>query len=89
MSPVGGSAVYLDIDEFFAGTRLKDSDLPGIALTGLLLIAGHRLCELGVYAFGHEDKGREIPPNPRVNFVRAAVPRLAYEDQDLSSLSPR
>jgi tryptophanase len=87
MSPVGGSAVYLDIDEFFKDTRLRDADLPGIALTGLLLIAGHRLCELGVYAFGRNQDGVEIPPDPRVNFVRAAVPRLAYEDQDLSALA--
>jgi tryptophanase len=87
MSPVGGHAVYLDIDEFFAGTRLRDADLPGIALTGLLLIAGHRLCELGIYAFGHREQGREIPPSPRVNYVRAAVPRLAYEDQDLFALA--
>lgn len=27
--------------------------------------------------------GKEIPPDPRVNFVRGAVPRLCYEDQDL------
>jgi len=87
MSPVGGSAVYIDIDEFFKDTRLRDADLPGISLTGLLLIAGHRLCELGVYAFGRNQDGVEIPPDPRVNFVRAAVPRLAYEDQDLSALA--
>jgi tryptophanase len=87
MSPVGGHAVYLDVDEFFKGTRLTDRNLPGIALTGLLLIAGHRLCELGVYAFGRRVAGREIPPDPRVNYVRAAVPRLAYEDQDLAALA--
>ncbi|MEO0107798.1 MAG: tryptophanase, partial [candidate division WOR-3 bacterium] len=67
VSPIGGHAVYLDMDEFFRGTKLKDADFPGISLTALLLIAGHRLCELGLYAFGRFGKGREIPPSPRVN----------------------
>lgn len=83
VKPVGGHAVYLDLDRFFDGTRLKDSDFPGVSLTALLLVAGHRLCELGVYAFGHEEAGREVGPDPRVNNVRAAIPRLCYEDEDL------
>ena len=41
---------------------------------------------LGLYAFGSFDGENEIPPEPRVNYVRAAVPRLAYEDQDLFSV---
>lgn len=82
--PTGGHAIYIDIDKFFDGNA-KDEELKGIAFTALLLIAGHRLCELGIYAFGSYDGKREIPPDPRVNYVRAAVPRLAYEDQDLSA----
>lgn len=78
LKPAGGHAVYLDIDRFFDGLPVQDRSYPGVALVALLLIAGHRLCELGVYAFGLEDM-----PLPRNNFVRAAVPRLAYEDQDL------
>ncbi len=78
LKPAGGHAVYLDVDRFFDGVSVRDCDYPGVALVALLLIAGHRLCELGVYAFELED----LPP-PRNNFVRAAVPRLAYEDQDL------
>ncbi len=81
VEPVGGSAVYIEMDEFF-GTN---PGFRGIAFTALLLLAGHRLCELGAYAFGKFRAGQEIGPDPRVNNVRAAVPRLAYEDQDLFS----
>ncbi|MEO0008901.1 MAG: tryptophanase [candidate division WOR-3 bacterium] len=80
LKPAGGHAVYLDVDRFFDGVPVQDRDYPGVALVALLLVAGHRLCELGVYAFELEDV---VPP--RNNFVRAAVPRLAYEDQDLSA----
>lgn len=82
--PVGGHAVYIDMDRFFDGA-VKDDDFKGIAFTALLLIAGHRMCELGIYAFGSFDGEKENPPDPRVNYVRAAVPRLAYEDRDLLS----
>ncbi len=83
IKPVGGHAVYLDLDKFFEGTGLSDEQFPGISLTALLLVAGHRLCELGVYAFGRNVGGKEVPSEPRVNNVRAAVPRLCYEDIDL------
>lgn len=82
--PIGGHAVYIDVDEFFDGAS-HDEEFMGISLTALMLVAGHRFCELGTYAFGKFAGGHEIPPDPRVNNVRAAVPRLAYEDQDLFS----
>jgi len=85
VKPVGGHAIYLDLDKFFAGTKLRDDQFPGISLTALLLIAGHRMCELGVYAFGKQVGGKEVVPEPRVNNVRAAVPRLCYDDSDLQS----
>jgi tyrosine phenol-lyase len=85
VKPVGGHAIYLDLDQFFAGTKLRDDQFPGVSLTALLLIAGHRMCELGVYAFGKMVDGKELPSDPRVNNVRAAVPRLCYEDCDLES----
>ena len=85
VKPVGGHAVYVDLDRFFDGA-LDEDDFKGIAFTALLLIAGHRVCELGTYAFGSFDGEREIPPDPRINYVRAAVPRLAYEDRDLSAV---
>ncbi len=80
--PIGGHAIYIDIDRFFDGAA-RDDEFKGLAFTSLLLIAGHRFCELGLYAFGAFDGEKESPPEPRVNNVRAAVPRLAYEDQDL------
>jgi tryptophanase len=85
VKPVGGHAIYLDLDQFFAGTKLRDDQFPGVSLTALLLLAGHRMCELGVYAFGRQVDGKEVGPDPRVNNVRAAVPRLCYEDSDLES----
>jgi tryptophanase len=84
--PIGGHAVYIDMDGFF-DNQAKDEDFKGVAFTALMLIAGHRLCELGIYAFGKFRNGKEIPPSPRVNYVRAAVPRLAYENQDLLTLA--
>ncbi len=83
MLPTGGHAIYIDIDRFFEGTGTHDDDLKGIGFTALMLLAGHRVVELGIYSFGRSQKGREVPPDPRVNNVRAAVPRLVYEDQDL------
>lgn len=85
VKPVGGHAVYIDLDRFFDGTGLTDEQFPGISLTALLLVAGHRMCELGLYAFGRNVRGRELPPEPRVNNVRAAVPRLCYEAEDLKA----
>ena len=82
VQPTGGHAIYIDIDKFFDGGA-KDDEFKGIAFTALLLIAGHRFCELGLYSFGKYDGTKELPPEPRVNNVRAAVPRLAYEDRDL------
>ncbi|UCH85486.1 MAG: hypothetical protein JSW50_07305, partial [Candidatus Latescibacterota bacterium] len=85
--PYGGHAVYIDIDRFFEGTETNDDELKGISFTALMLVAGHRLVELGLYAFGKFKDGKEILPDPRVNFVRASVPRLAYEDQDLFAVA--
>jgi tryptophanase len=83
MLPTGGHAIYIDMDRFFEGTGTIDGDFKGVSFTALMLLAGHRLVELGVYAFGRWQNGKEIPPDPRFNNVRAAVPRLVYEDQDL------
>jgi tryptophanase len=82
--PVGGHAVYLDVNAFFEGTAMKPDDFGGISLTAVLLAAyGHRACELGYFAFGSYDTARKTHVFPEVNFVRFAVPRLRYEDQDL------
>ncbi|NOZ81425.1 MAG: tryptophanase [DPANN group archaeon] len=84
LTPFGGHAVYLDMNRFFEGTGLAREDYPGIAFTALLLGSyGHRLCELGDFAFGREKDGKQ--EFPEVNYVRAAIPRLVYEDQDLAA----
>ena len=74
LEPFGGHAIYIDMDKFLADTKLKREDFGGISMTGLLLLKGVRLCELGAFAFG------ENFPN---NFVRCAIPRNKYEIQDL------
>jgi tryptophanase len=83
VTPIGGHAVYLDMNEFFADTDLKKEDYGGIAFTALLLEKyGIRACELGDFAFGSVDENGDehFPEN---NFVRFAVPRNRLEEQDL------
>lgn len=87
LTPIGGHAVYLDMNRFFADTDMKPEDFGGIAFTALLLaLYGHRACELGNFAFGHVDPvtNKEVPH--AMNFVRFAIPRLRYEQQDLASV---
>ncbi len=86
LTPIGGHAVYLDVNKFFADTAMKPEDFGGIAFTAVLLAAyGHRACELGYFAFGSYDKNTRKESFPEVNFVRFAIPRLRYEKQDLDS----
>ncbi|PIP32698.1 hypothetical protein COV53_02235 [Candidatus Gottesmanbacteria bacterium CG11_big_fil_rev_8_21_14_0_20_37_11] len=86
LMPIGGHAVYLDINKFFDGTNMKQGDFGGIAFTALLLANyGYRACELGCFAFGSHNPETTEEIFPEVNFVRFAVPRLRYEKQDLDS----
>lgn len=88
LTPIGGHAVYLDVNKFFEDTDLKPEDFGGISLTALLLAGyGHRACELGNFAFGSYDPDTGVESYPEVNFVRFAVPRLRYEQQDLDSVA--
>ena len=88
LTPFGGHAVYLDVTKFFEDTELKPEDFGGIALTALLLAGyGHRVSELGHFAFGSYDAGTGVETYPDINFVRFAVPRLRYEQQDLNSVA--
>lgn len=88
VTPVGGHAVYVDATEFFAGTRMKPENFGGIGLVAVLLAAyGHRACELGNFAFGRYDAGTKKETFPKVNYVRFAVPRLRYEQQDLTAVA--
>jgi tryptophanase len=86
--PVGGHAVYVDVDAFFDGTELTREDYGGIALSALLLAGyGHRVCELGCFAFGRYDPESRTEMFPENNYLRFAVPRLRYEQQDLESVA--
>lgn len=86
LEPIGGHAVYLDMNKFFAGTKMKPENFGGISFTALLLAAyGHRACELGNFAFGKYNKKTKKEELPEVNFVRFAVPRLRYEKDDLKN----
>lgn len=86
--PVGGHAVYIDVDKFFEGTQMKPDDFGGVALCAVLLAAyGHRACELGYFTFGQFDRVKRVEVFPEVNFVRFAVPRLRYEKQDLDAVA--
>lgn len=88
MMPIGGHAVYLDMNKFFEGTKMKAGDFGGVSFTAVLLAAyGHRACELGYFAFGSHDSKTGKDVFPEVNFVRFAVPRLRYEKQDLESVA--
>jgi tryptophanase len=87
LKPIGGHAVYLDVNAFFEGTSMKPDDFGGISLCAVLLAAyGHRACELGYFSFGHYDPEKKKEIFPRVNFVRFAVPRLRYEKPDLDAV---
>ena len=83
LKPFGGHAVYIDTDKFFEGTDMRREDFGGIALTGLLLLKGVRLCELGAFAFGRYNPKTKKEAFEGKNFVRCAVPRNKYELQDL------
>jgi len=87
LTPVGGHAVYLDLNKFFKGTKLAKKDFGGISFTALLLgLYGHRACELGDFAFGTFDPKTKKETFPEVSYVRFAIPRLRYEEQDLMSV---
>jgi len=87
IAPVGGHAVYLDMNLFFQDTNMKPEEFGGIAFTAILLEKyGIRACELGNFAFGYLDKNNQhhFPEN---NFVRFAVPRNRLSDGDLKHVA--
>ncbi len=87
LRPVGGHAVYVDVNKFFSDTAMKPDDFGGVSLCAVLLAAyGHRACELGYFSFGYYDEKKQQEILPDVNFVRFAVPRLRYEREDLESV---
>lgn len=88
MTPIGGHAVYLDVNKFFADTQMQPEDFGGVAFTAVLLAAyGHRAIEMGYFAFGSYDVKTKKETLPEFNFVRFAIPRLRYEKGDLDSVA--
>jgi len=86
LTPFGGHAVYLDMNRFFEGTSHQPADFGGIAFAALLLgLYGHRVSELGNFAFGKYDTLTKRHIFPKNNFVRFAIPRLRYEREDLDA----
>jgi len=88
LTPIGGHAVYLDLNKFFADTAMKSEDFGGVAFTAVLLAAyGHRAIEMGNFSFGYFDNKTQREVLPEFNFVRFAIPRLRYEKKDLDSVA--
>jgi tryptophanase len=76
--PVGGHAVYLNMDKFLEDTKLKLEDFGGVGFTiELLRHYGIRAAELGPFAFEFDNKTPEQRKGI-LNLVRLAVPRNLY-----------
>lgn len=83
LEPFGGHAVYVDTNRFFDGAVMKLTDFGGVSLTAILLLYGVRACELGAFAFGKYDKEKNTETPPLFNYVRLAIPRRGYADEEL------
>jgi tryptophanase len=81
--PAGGHAVYLDMNKFFKGTRIKVEDFGGVGFTiELVRHYGIRACELGPFAFEWDNKTDEAR-EAILNLVRFAIPRNAYDSSHI------
>ncbi|RYP46629.1 hypothetical protein DL768_007193 [Monosporascus sp. mg162] len=84
LSPPGGHAVYLDMDEFFYGCDRKPEDFASIGFTlELIKEYGIRAIEAGPFAWEWDKKSPEdrekIP-----NLVRFALPRHVLSDEHIN-----
>lgn len=91
LEPAGTSAVYLDIDRFFdiGSDKARRGCYYGNSLVGILLCFGIRVCELGASAFSspHGNAPYTRPDDVSGNFVRLAIPRQLYSDDDLQTVA--
>ncbi|XDG07171.1 hypothetical protein ABKA04_006786 [Annulohypoxylon sp. FPYF3050] len=83
LSPPGGHAIYLDMDEFFYGCDRKPEDFASIGFTlELIKWYGIRAIEAGPFAWEWDKKSPEerkkIP-----NLVRFALPRHVLSDEHI------
>jgi tryptophanase len=86
LQPCGSSAVYLDVDKFFSDSKKeRRGEYLGNSIVGISLAAGIRMCELGASAFSspHGNAPYGNPNDVSGNFVRLAIPRQLYADNDL------
>lgn len=84
LSPPGGHAVYLDMDQFFFDCNRRPDDFPAVGFTlELIRKYGIRAFESGPFAWEWDLKSPEeregIP-----NFVRFALPRNVLSEQHIS-----
>jgi tryptophanase len=77
--PVGGHAVYIDMNKFFEGTDHRIENFGGVGFTiELLRHYGIRGVELGPFAFEWDMKEPEQREGI-LNLVRLAIPRNTYD----------
>ena len=83
LSPPGGHAVYLDMDEFFFGCERRAEDFTAVGFTlELLKDYGIRAAEAGPFGWEWDKKTPELRAKIP-NLVRFAVPRHVLSDQDI------
>ncbi|KAI1176594.1 pyridoxal phosphate-dependent transferase [Nemania sp. FL0916] len=84
LSPPGGHAVYLEMNEFFYGCDRQPGDFASVGFTlELLKEYGIRAAEAGPFGWQWDkqppEKQKEIP-----NLVRFAVPRHVFSDEHIN-----
>ena len=83
LSPPGGHAVYLDMDEFFHGCERSPGDFASVGFTlELLKDYGVRAAEAGPFGWEWDKKPPELQAKIP-NLVRFAVPRHVLSDQHI------
>jgi tryptophanase len=84
LSPPGGHAVFLDMDDFFRGCNRKPDDYTSVGFTLELIRAyGVRALEAGPFGWEWDKKS----PEERIkipNLVRFALPRHVMSDQHIN-----
>jgi tryptophanase len=81
--PTGGSAVFLDMDEFFKDCGRSYGEFAALGFTLQLLIShGVRCFEVGPFAL-EWDRADEDKRSKMKNLVRLALPRQAMTDEHL------
>ncbi|KAK7753350.1 putative secondary metabolism biosynthetic enzyme [Diatrype stigma] len=84
LSPPGGHALFLDMDEFFFGCDRKPCDFPAVGFTlELLKDYGIRAAEAGPFGWEWDNKS-EAERKGIPNLVRFAVPRNALSHEHIS-----